>query len=163
MLSCTLDGLHHVGMLKVAKAIARHDGDVGLGYPARLNTAENLADFFRLVLVVCAHMAAKLVQSVKVLAANLADVRATDIVDATMLGEVGGFTKLFATNVTLQRLGTSMSTLVHCQGTLLLKGLVAALERANPWLLASVRAHMLLKRLLGRQRCAANMTLYRFI
>ncbi len=61
LLGCTLDGLHHVRVLKVAKALVGHYGDAGFGYSARFDAAQNLADFFRLVLVICAHVTAKLV------------------------------------------------------------------------------------------------------
>lgn len=63
--------------------------------------------------MVGAHVAAKLVQPVKVFATNLADVRATDVVDAAVLGEVGGLAKLFATNITLKRLCASVCAFMH--------------------------------------------------
>lgn len=114
-MTAKLDDLHHLRVLvKVAQAIRRHDGYARLGHPARLDAAENLADLFRAVLVVGAHVAAQLVQPVKVLATNLAHVGAANVVDATMLGQVGRLAKLFAANVTLQGLGAGMRALVHC-------------------------------------------------
>lgn len=111
--------------------------------------------------MVCTHVSSELVESVEVFAANTADMRASDIVDTTVLGQVGRLAKLLAANVAGQGLGAGVCSLVHSQGTLLLKGLVAARERAHPRLLASVCSHVLFQRLLSRELCATNLAFNR--
>lgn len=63
--------------------------------------------------MVCAHVTSELVKSVEVLAADTANMRTSDVVDTTMLGQVGRLAKFLAANIAGQGLGASVRSLVH--------------------------------------------------